>query len=84
MEESREETTRPPAWSPRTRTGGSHPALTALVRCPGRGGELGKGRKQRKAFIRYKQSFPLHQTGTTNKIKQHPAGYFQEVTSFLP
>lgn len=82
--ESREETTRPPAQSPTIRTGGSHPALAAPVGHPGRFGELGRGQRQRKAFIQYKHSFPLHQTGTANKIKQHPAGYFQATTSFLP
>lgn len=57
------------------------PALAALVGCPRRGGELGRGQKQRKAFI---WSINTHFPYTTNKLQQHPAGYFQDTTSFLP
>lgn len=69
--ESREEAMRPPA----TGAGGSH--LAARVGCSRSWeGVEGKGKLC--------SSINTHFPHTTNKIKQHPAGYFQATTSFLP
>lgn len=80
---NREETTYPPNSNPNHPNWGSHSALAALVRCPRRGGELGRGQKQRKAFMEYKHSFPQHHkqalTTPSRVFPSYPAFYHTPV-----
>lgn len=59
-----------------TQTGGSQPALAARVGHPRRGEELGRGQKQRKAFIPYKHSLPPHhKQDQTTPSRVFPSDY---------
>lgn len=57
---NREETTYPPTQIQTTQTGAPTQPLQRWWDAPGGVGRWERGQKQRKAFMEYKQSFPLH------------------------
>lgn len=77
---NREETTNPPTQSQTTQTGASTQPLQHWWDVPGGVGSREGVKSKGKLLWSINTHFPY----ATNKLQQHPAGYFQVNTSFLP
>lgn len=78
--DNREETKQPPTRSQTTQTGAPTQPLQRCWDAPGGVGSW-EGVKSEGKLLR---SMNTHFSYTTNKLQQHPAGYFQVITTFLP
>lgn len=77
--DNREETTQPPARSQTTPTGAPTQPLQRCWDAPGGVGSWEGVKGKGKLSWRINTHFPY----TTNKLQEHPAGYFQVSTTFL-
>lgn len=78
--DNREETKQPPTRSQTTQTGAPTQPLQRCWDAPGGVGSW-EGVKSEGKLLR---SMNTHFSYTTNKLQQHPAGYFQVIATFLP
>lgn len=78
--DNREETKQPPTRSQTTQTGAPTQPLQRCWDAPGGVGSWEGVKSEGKLLW----SMNTHFSYTTNKLQQHPAGYFQVITTFLP